>query len=103
MPYADPERQREYQRNYQRQRRSGSTNGTCVDLDTTVRVKTAADVLALLETTINEVREAEADVLAKARCIGYLAGVTLKAIESSDLEGRLTDIEEALKKGVCSS
>lgn len=99
MPYADPDRQREYQRNYQRQRRSGSTDGTCVDLDASVKVRTAADLLALLETVITEVREAEADVLAKARCIGYLATVTLKAIENSNLESRLNDIEEALRKG----
>jgi len=99
MPYSDPEKAREYNRNYQRQRRNGSTDSTVVDLPTAVRIKTAEDVLTLLGTTINEVRGTEADALAKARCIGYLAGVTLKAIEITNVEARLVDVEEMLRQG----
>ena len=99
MPYADPEKAREYQRNYQRQRRNGSTDSTAVDLPTAVRIKTAEDVLTLLEDTINSVRGTEADALVKARCVGSLAGVTLKAIEITNVEARLVDVEEMLRQG----
>ena len=103
MPIKDPERSREYQREYQRTRRAGSPGTSALDLPTNVRIKTAEDVRALLETTINEVREADVDVLAKARCLGYLAGITMKAIETATLEGRVIDIEETLKKGASRS
>ena len=99
MPYADPERAREYQREYQRERRTGSPSASALGLPTSVRIKTAEDVRNLLETTINEVREAEADALVKARCVGYLVGITLKAIETANLEARLIDVEEMLKEG----
>jgi len=99
MPIKDAEKSREYQREYQRARRAGSPGNTTLDLSASIRIKTAEDIRMLLETTINEVREAEVDVLAKARCIGYLAGITMKAIETANLEGRVIDIEETLKKG----
>ena len=35
----------------------------------------------------------------KAWCIGYLAGVTLKAIEITNVEARLVDVEEMLRQG----
>ena len=41
--------------------------------------------------------ETEAGTLEKARCIGYLAGVSLKAIECGNLAGRLEALEAALK------
>jgi hypothetical protein len=48
------------------------------------RLKTAADVLQLLEEQVEAVRaEPEAGTLEKARTIGCLAGVTLKAIDFS--------------------
>ena len=97
MPYKDPEKRREYNTNYQRTRRAGSSGNTSVECPTSVRVKTAQDVLALLEATINEARQAEADTLVKARCIGYLAGVTLKAVETANLEAQVVEIKEILK------
>ena len=103
MPYSDPEKAREYQREYQRVKRAGSSGTSALDLPESVRIRTAEDIRMLLETTINEVREAEVDVLAKARCLGYLAGITMKAIETATLEGRVIDIEETLKKGASRS
>lgn len=99
MPIKDAEKSREYQREYQRVRRAGSPSNATLNLPASVRIKTAEDIRLLLEATINEVREADVDVLAKARCIGYLAGITMKAIETSNFEARLSDVEEALKKG----
>jgi hypothetical protein len=97
MPYKNPEQAREYHREYQRVRRTGSAGNTSLGLPPSTRIQTAEDVRLLLETTIHEVREADADALVKARCIGYLAGITLKAIETANLEARLIDLEEVLK------
>jgi hypothetical protein len=99
MPYKDAGRQREYQREYGRLRRAGEaqTPGqTLVPIP--FRLKTAADVLRLLEEQVAAVREERsAGALEKARCIGYLAGVALKAIEAGDLAARLEAVEAVLK------
>jgi hypothetical protein len=64
-----------------------------------VRLKTAADVLALLEQQVNAVRTDEAaGPLEKARLIGYLAGLGLKAIETGNLEARIEMLEAVLKQ-----
>jgi len=97
MPYADPDKSRTYHRDYQRQWRSGLTTCKPSNLDGPARIQTAQDVLDLMEETINEVREADADALVKARCIGYLAAITLKAVETANLEARVEAVEETLK------
>ncbi len=99
MPYRDPEQRAQYQRDYKRMQRAGGcqTPGqTLVPLP--FRLKTAADVLALLAEQVQAVRdEPEAGTLEKARCIGYLCGVALKAIEAGDLAARLEALESVLK------
>ena len=99
MPYKDPEKAKKYNTDWQRAHRAGIPGNTACDLPASVRIKTAADVLALLEATINEVRRVDADPLVKARLVNQLASTTLRAIESSNHEGRLIDIEAMLKKG----
>ena len=99
MPYSDPEKRRSYDREYKRTARSGGgpTPGqTRVPIP--FRLKTAADVLALLEVQVGAVRSDE--ILAtveRARTSGYLAGVSLKAIETGDLAARLESVEAVLK------
>ncbi len=99
MPYRDPDKRRAYDRDYKRTARAGGgpTPGqTLVPLP--FRLKTAADVLKLLEEQIAAVRgDQVAGTLEKARCIGYLAAVTLKAIEAGDLAARLEAVEAVLK------
>ena len=99
MPYKDPGKQREYQREYGRLRRAGETQTpgqTVVPIP--FRLKTAADVLALLEEQVAAVRDdPEAGTLEKARCVGYLAAISLKAIEAGDLAARLEAVEAVLK------
>lgn len=97
MPYADLEKKREYHRNYQRRQRAGLTGSQTLNLESPLRIKTATDVLQLLEETINDVRDTKGDALIRARCIGFLAGVTLKAVETANLEGRIEALEEILK------
>ena len=100
MPYKDPETRQAYQREYKRMQRAGSgqTPGqTLVPL--AFRLKTARDVLALLEEQINNVREEpDAKILEKARAVGYLAGIALKAVEVADLSGRVEAMERVLKR-----
>ena len=63
------------------------------------RLKTADDVLALLEEQVAAVRaDAEAGALEKARVVGYLAGVALKAIEAGNLAARIEMLETVLKQ-----
>jgi hypothetical protein len=100
MPYKDPEKQRGYQREYKRMQRAGSSQTpgqTLVPLP--FRLKTAQDVLALIEEQVNAVREEpEAGTLEKARAIGYLAGIALKAVEVADLSARLEAVEQVLRR-----
>jgi hypothetical protein len=100
MAYADPEKQRAYQRDYQRLRRGGvcQTPGQ-TQVPSEFRIRTARDVLNLLAEQIDAVRaEEEAGTLEKARCIGYLGGIALKAVEIADLSDRVEAMEKVLKK-----
>lgn len=101
MPFSDPDRARDYQREYRRTRRAGdgcTTPGT-TPLPLPFRLKTAADVLQLLEEQVEAVRvESEAGTLEKARTIGYLAGVALKAIEAGNLAARIEMLEMVLRQ-----
>ncbi len=99
MPYRDPSKRRDYDRDYKRTARAGGgpTPGQTV-VPLPFRLKTAADVLRLLEEQVTAVRDdPDVGTLERARCIGYLAGVTLKAIEAGDLAARLEAVESVLK------
>jgi hypothetical protein len=101
MPFADPDKARDYQREYRRIQRGGEG---CTSLCTTpiplpFRLQTAADVLSLLEEQVAAVRaDGEAGALEKARTVGYLAGVTLKAIEAGNLAARIEMLEAVLRQ-----
>jgi hypothetical protein len=101
MPYSDPDKARNYQREYRRTRRAGdacTTPGT-TPIPREFRLKTAADVVALLEEQIGAVRaDRKAGTLEKARAIGYLAGITLKAIDAGNLAARIEMLEAVLKQ-----
>ncbi len=63
------------------------------------RLKTARDLLALLEEQVQAVRsDPEAGPLEKARTIGHLAGIALKAMEVADLAPRVEALEAILKR-----
>jgi hypothetical protein len=64
-----------------------------------IRLKTAADLLTLLEEQITAVRSEEAaGVLEKARVVGFLASLGLRAIEAGNLEARIEMLEAVLKQ-----
>jgi hypothetical protein len=100
MPFSDPDRARDYQREYRRLRRAGdgcTTPGT-TPVPLPFRLQTAQDVIDLLQEQVEAVRgEREAETLEKARTIGYLAGIALKAIETGNLATRMEMLEAVLK------
>jgi hypothetical protein len=98
MPYSDPERRRDYQREYSRMKRSGGcqTPGQS-SIPPEFRLKTAADVVDLLRGQIAAVLAAKTDALTRARTIAYVAGVTLRAIEAGDLAARIEALEAVFK------
>ena len=100
MPFANADTAREYQREYRRMQRAGEcTTPSTTQLPADFRLQTAADVLALVEEQVAAVRsDAEAKTLEKARTIGYLAGIALKAVEAGNVAARLEAVEVALKR-----
>jgi hypothetical protein len=100
VPYTDPERARDYQRQYRRSARAGepcTTAGTTLPVE--FRLQTAQDVIDLLQEQIGAVRdEKKAKTLEKARAIGYLASIALRAIETGNLAARLEAMEAVLKQ-----
>jgi hypothetical protein len=99
MPFSDPERRSEYQRERARLRRAGRTDAPAkVALPEPIRVQTARDVLDLLGEQINLLRaDASLGTIERARALGSLAGVALRAVETADLEARLVALESVLK------
>jgi hypothetical protein len=101
MPFSDTNKARDYQREYRRTRRAGDacTTPRTTPLPLPFRLKTAADVVALLQEQVEAVRvEPETGTLEKARTIGYLAGIALKAIEAGNLAARIEMLEAVLKQ-----
>ena len=100
MPFASADRAKSYQREYRRTRRAGdpcTTTGT-TPLPPAFRLQTARDVIDLLEEQVAAVRaDEDAGTLEKARAVGYLAGVALRAIEAGNLAARLEALEAVLK------
>lgn len=100
MPYKSAEVSRTYHREYKRLKRAGEsqTPGQTV-LPPEFRLQTANDVLALIGEQVEIVRaDEQAGKLEKARCVGYLATIALRAIETGDLATRLEAIERAMRQ-----
>ena len=80
-------------------RRRGGQAGRGATLpESTLTVRSLADVVALVELTVNGVRAGRVDVRV-ANAVGVLANVAIRAIERSDLEGRLEALEAVLEPG----
>jgi hypothetical protein len=100
MPYKDPEKQRDYQREYHRSKRRGSRMPPGrVDLPPSFRLSTAQDLIGLLEEQIDAVRRDPAlGTVERARCVGTLINVGLRALEQRDLTTRIEALEGVLKR-----
>ncbi len=78
-------------------RRRGGSAGRMATLPAAdVAVRSFADVVTVVEATINDVRAGRLDVKI-ANAVAVLSGVALKAIGQSDLETRLAALEAALE------
>ena len=101
MPYKDPGKQKEYQREWQRQRRAGETVGFKVlRVSSPEQVKTAQGLLGVLAGLIGEVLTTkQGDIFMRARTAGYLISIGLKAVEVANLEARLTSLENKVLGG----
>ncbi len=99
MPYSNPETSRQYQRDYKRLRRAGDCQTPSqTRLPTEFRLRKAKDVLALLEGQMKEVLgDPNLGSVERARCLGYLATIALKAIDAGDLSARIESLELVLK------
>jgi hypothetical protein len=101
MPYKNPDRQRAAKAEHARRKRAAGVEpnrGTRRPLLAgELRLATARDVLALIESQVNAVlADDELGTAERARLITTLAGVALRAIEAGDLAGRLEALERAL-------
>lgn len=102
MPYRDPEARRANDRERKRRERAGAVQA----VEGTEKIVSAplpdrptiADVTRAVAAEINRVRETKAEPLTRARTIGYLAGVLLKAIEVGEIEERLMKLEDAMTR-----
>ena len=100
MPFADPERAKSYQRTYRRMRRAGENCTTpCTSLlPEEFRLDTARDVLELVGEQAEAVlNDDDIGTVERARTIGYLATILLRAIESGDMAARIEALEKALE------
>ena len=61
------------------------------------RLEKLADIVVLLEETVNQLRTGAIEVRI-AQCTGYLAGVAIKAMEQADLERRVEALEQLVSK-----
>ena len=99
MPYKDADKRRTYSREYKRFRKAGGLTPGQTLLPIPFKLKTAQDILALLAEQVEAVKNAEeAGTLEKARCIGYLAGISLKAVEVAGLEARIDALEQRINQ-----
>lgn len=101
MPYKDVERQRAAKAESARRRRAvrGTRRGTLGPLlDGETRVRTAQDVLAVLEGQVAAVLgDDELGTAERARTAATLCGCALRAIEAADLAARVEALERALE------
>ena len=101
MPYKDPVKQKEYQRQWQRSRRAGEDVGfKVIRVSSPDEIRTANALLTVLARLIKEVLETkEGDIFIRSRTAGYLISIGLKAVEVADLETRLTNLENKIMGG----
>ncbi len=77
--------------------RGGENNGVLIgEIMGESKVRTNEDIVMLMESVINRVKQGSLDIRV-ANTIGYLAGVSQKAIREVEVEERLKRIEELVK------
>ncbi len=105
MPIKDDDARRKYNREYARLRRAGLTGSQRVKpsvalmQDEDLRLETVRDYLDVINRVIVDVRNDEySNTIQKARAVGFLINIALKALELSSIEERLSALEESVIK-----
>jgi hypothetical protein len=89
----DPDQE---ERRAEARRRGGQAGKAAVVAGPDRPVRSLADVVGLVEATINDVRAGRLDVRV-ANAVGVLAGVAIRAIQQGELERRLEALEAVLE------
>ena len=101
MPYADPERRREYNKAYKRmQRAQGLTKKSTDTRLTPLKLTTAEDLRGLVNEVVEEARNANGSSLtleAKLRIKLRAIEIGMRVIEITNHEQRIAAIEEQSK------
>jgi hypothetical protein len=100
MPYKNPERQRAAKRESARRRRRGTSVEPVEPslVSGPLRFETAKDLLAVLEGQLAAVlADGSLGSAERARVVGYLLTVGLRALEVRDMAGRIEALELHLK------
>jgi hypothetical protein len=84
--HKDPEKLREATR------KGGKQGKRAVLPESNVSLKSEADIVSLLESTVNEVRIGQLD-RAIGNTVGYLSAILLRAFEQGELLGRIEALE----------
>jgi hypothetical protein len=105
VPYADSDRQRAAKAEYARRKRAAHVEpkrGTLRPLlDERTRLRTAEDVLAVIEGQVAAViQDQELRTTERARTVATLAGVALRAVEAANLSARIEAIEALIGRKV---
>ncbi len=106
MPYKDPEKARAAKREWARLNRARRTRRTLSNpgaVSSLLRIRTAQDVLHVLEQTLVEVQALQgltpSETMAKARTVATVALTVLKCLEVGSLENRLAALEAIANGG----
>jgi len=96
-PYKSKAKQREYQRNWARNRRSdeAAVSKVVLTLDVTL---TPDDLKRAMLACINELLAAEMEADKRSRAMAQLIQVGIKLFETGELTDRITELEQAMKE-----
>ena len=98
MPYADPERRREYNKTYKRKQRAQGLTKKSIDTRlTALEIETAEDLRGLYNEVVTEARNADGSALgleAKLRIKLRAVEIGLRVIEITNHEQRISALEE---------
>jgi|SRR5665647_68282 len=94
MPYKDPIKQRDYNREYQRKRRSKDGYSSKIGVTAEWKLSTADDLKGILELIVSQVMGAEElDIGVKGRVVASLLTVGVRLLEVGSIEERLERLE----------
>ncbi len=96
MPFSDPEKQREYKREWQRARRERTRQDP--DERSGTQLQSPDDVLTVLEEQVDRLRrDSRLRSTDRAKAIAQLAALSLKVLESRDIERKVEGIESVIR------